>query len=443
MVTATPLAALRKAALPWQTSVCECAPLRARLADAQFVLLGEASHGTHEFYRQRAELTKWLIADAGFNAIAIEGDWPDAYRVNRYVTGQGEDPDASIALGDFKRFPTWMWRNADVLDFVGWLRDYNDALAEHVLKVGFYGLDLYSLYASIRQVVSSLDKLDPAAAARARARYACFDHFSDDSDLYARATAHGFLESCEREVTEQLMEVERRRLSEMQAARDGDHELFDLEQNARLVKNAEEYYRSLFRGRVSTWNLRDRHMTDTLDSIVRWLGSRIARPKIVVWEHNSHIGDARATDVVESGEWTVGQLVRERHPGQTALVGFTTFEGTVTAACDWDRPAQRRAVSPALGSSWEALFHELGYGRFALMTGDQELASALDGSRLERAIGVVYRPEHERASHYFSARLAEQFDAVIHIDHTRAVEPLEPSSDWSGNSLPETYPFAL
>jgi erythromycin esterase-like protein len=413
---------------------------------SRFALLGEASHGTHEFYRERAEITRRLITEKGFAAVAVEADWPDAYRVNRYVRGESEDADARAALGGFRRFPTWMWRNTVVVEFVEWLRAHNDALPAGAPKVGFYGLDLYSLYTSIEAVLGYLEKVDPEAARRARGRYSCFEHFGEDTTSYAYAAAYGAAESCEPAVVEQLIEL-RRRSAEL-ANRDGRvarDEFFYAEQNARLVKNAEEYYRSMFRGRVSSWNMRDRHMAETLDALVAHLSSEGQDARVAVWEHNSHLGDARATEMGQGGEWNVGQLVRERYPRDAFLVGFTTHRGTVTASSDWDQPGRRKRVRPALEGSYEALFHEVGHDRFMIdLRQGGRARDLLSLPRLERAIGVIYRPESERLSHYFHAQLAEQFDAVLHFDETTAVEPLEPGAQWhAGDEPPETYPSGM
>ena len=414
------------------------------VGDARAVLLGEATHGTHEFYRERAFITRRLIVEKGFTAVAVEADWPDTYRINRFVRGSSEDEDSVDALADFGRFPTWMWRNADVLDFVGWLRSHNDGrpAAE---RAGFYGLDLYSLRASTRAVLAYLDKVDPAAAARARVRYGCFDQFGDEMQEYAYSAGYGLTPSCEREVVAELVELQRRRAD--YASRDGrvaPDEFFYAQQNARLVRNAEEYYRTMLHGRAASWNLRDRHMTETLFELRRFLDRAGRGARVVVWAHNSHLGDARATEMGESGELNVGQLVRERLGTEAVLVGFTTFSGTVTAAEQWDGPAHRRQVRPALPGSYERLFHDAGMPRclLALRT-DLELASALAGPRLERAIGVIYAPATERRSHYFHAKLAEQFDYVLHFDVTRAVEPLERTAFWDTGEVAETFPTGL
>jgi erythromycin esterase-like protein len=411
-------------------------------ADRRYILIGEASHGTHEFYRIRAEITKRLIREYPVAAIAIEGDWPDAHRVNRYVRGL-EAGTAEGALGNFARFPQWMWRNADVLDFVGWLRGFNETAPEH--PVGFYGLDLYSLHASIAAVIAYLRKVDPDAALRAMRRYSCFDRFGDPQS-YGYAAERERERTCEAEVVRQLVEM-REKAAEY-ARRDGTlgpDEQFFAEQNAKIVVNAEQYYRSMYWGGSTSWNLRDRHMVATLDALAAHLDTHGDR-KIVVWAHNSHLGDANATEMANRGEINVGQLVRERHGRDALLVGFTTYDGTVSAASDWDEPVERKRVRPALAGSVEALFHDTGVARFYLdLNGNPDVFAFFLAPMLERAIGVIYRPETERLSHYFRTRLSRQFDAVFHYDRTRAVEPLEPTPVWIQGEpeLPETWPSAL
>lgn len=437
--------AVRDRAHPLTGNPQDYDPLMDLIGDSRFVLIGEASHGTHEFYRERAEITKRLIQEKGFTAVAIEADWPDAYRVNNYVRGMNDDATSEQALAGFQGFPTWMWRNTDVVNFIDWLRQYNDALPENATKVGFYGLDLYSMYASMQAVLDYLGKIDPEAAKQAGERYSCFEHFGEDTQTYGYVTSSGLTDSCEEEAIAQLLELQRR--TGEYAKRDGrraEEEFFDAEQNALLVKNAEEYYRSMFRGRVSSWNLRDRHMAETLDRIVAHLDKQGDRAKVVVWEHNSHLGDARATNMADAGEINVGQLVRERHERETFIIGFTTYSGTVTAASKWDAPAELKRVLPALSGSYEALFHDTGLPSFMLNLRDREgaIASLREG-RLERAIGVIYRPKTERTSHYFYARLPDQFDAVLHFDQTRAVEPLERTPRWQSDEAPETFPSGL
>lgn len=415
------------------------------IGDARFVLLGEATHGTHEFYRERAQITKRLIREKGFTGVAVEADWPDAYRINRYVRGQGADADAVDCLGGFKRFPAWMWRNADVLDFIGWLRAYNDSVEDGKPKTGFYGLDLYSMHSSIEAVLAYLDKVDPEGARRARHRYACFEHFGQDPQEYGYAAGFGLSRSCESAVVEQLVDLQRRAAD--YARRDGRiaaDDYFYAEQNARLVRNAEEYYRTMFRGRVSSWNLRDRHMSETLDALVEFCESRFGASKFVVWAHNSHLGDARVTQMGRRGEWNVGQLTREKHGHDCVLVGFTTFTGTVTAASNWGGPAERKRVQPAFPESYEGLFHAAEIPRFLLpLQEGTAVAHGLSEPMLERAIGVVYLPETELASHYFYASLPQQFDAVLHFDQTRAVEPLERASEWGIGEPAETFPSGV
>jgi erythromycin esterase-like protein/predicted phosphoribosyltransferase len=413
-----------------------------RAAGGRFALLGEASHGTHEFYRERAEITKRLIAEGGYTAVTVEADWPDAYRVNRYVRGAGDDSSADEALGDFRRFPTWMWRNNVVADFVEWLREWNDRLPAGAPRVGFYGLDLYSLHASMEAVIHYLDEVDPEAAQRARERYACFDHFGRDPNVYGYQAGIGGAEPCEQQAVEQLVELHSMagQLARHNGQIDEDRHFF-AEQNARLVVNAEEYYRAMFRGGAESWNLRDRHMAETLEALVAHLeetyDQSLGPAKAVVWAHNSHLGDARATEMGQAGELNVGQLVRERYGDETLLVGFTTYDGTVTAASDWGGEAQRMRVRRAIEGSWEDVFHQTSVSSFLLET------ETLRERRLERAIGVVYRPQTERFSHYFHARLADQFDAVVHIDRTTALEPLERRSEWEAGELPETYPWGV
>ena len=414
------------------------------IGDARIILLGEASHGTHEFYFERAAITKRLIAEKSFTVIAIEADWPDASRVHRYALGASDDVDANEALSGFRRFPTWMWRNTVVVEFVEWLREFNQRVGPKRAPAGFYGMDLYSLHTSIDAVLGYLEKVDPDAAKRARSRYSCFDHFGREPQEYAYAATMGAIESCEDEVVEQLIEL-RNKAAEF-LSRDGEiaaEELFFAEQNARLVKNAERYYRSMFRGRASSWNLRDQHMVETIEALVAHLdGSR--QPKAVVWAHNSHLGDARATEMSQHGELNVGQLIREHFGREAVLIGFSTYSGSVTAASDWGARAERKNVRPALPGSYEELFHEIGLPRFWINLRERgDKIDTLRAPRLERAIGVIYRPETERSSHYFHARLPEQFDVLIHIDETRAVEPLERTSIWDKGELPETYPFTV
>lgn len=447
-VTSDQIEALRQGAHRLEGKPEDFDPLLQRIGEAPLVLLGESSHGTHEFYANRARITQRLIQEKGFNAVAVEADWPDAYRLNRYVQGAGPDASARDALSDFRRFPQWMWRNSDVVEFAEWLREHNASRPPHD-RVGFYGLDLYSLHRSIEAVIGYLENVDPEAAARARQRYSCFDHRLEESSeaaqQYGYLTSIGARRSCEEEAVEELIEL--REAAKQYLERDGfvaEDEQFFAEQNARLVANAEEYYRAMFNRRVNTWNLRDQHMTETLMALHDHLLKQRNHSRIAVWEHNSHIGDARATDRARWLEWNVGQLVRERYEDDAVLVGFSTNSGTVSAASDWGEPVERKRVRPAMAGSYEKLLHDTGLGDCLWITNEPAVAEALRGPMLGRAIGVIYRPETERQSHYFQCRLAEQFDAVLHYDETRAVEPLEPTAQWHrGEDVPETYPQGL
>ena len=432
---------LRQAIRPLVGSIHDIDPLLALVGDAHFVFLGEATHGTHDFYRMRAEITKRLITEKGFSAVCIEGDWPDAYRVNRYVRGAEDDAEAVESLGGFRRFPTWMWRNAEVLDFISWLREFNDRREElRRPKAGFYGLDLYSMYASIDAVVGYLEKVDPQAAAAARRRYGCLERFEERPEEYGFASR--LHPSCQQDVIEQLREIQRHasRYAKLDGRVAAD-QYFYAEQNARVVAQAENYYRAMFDESISTWNLRDGHMIDTLDRLVRHLGQHQGVTKAVVWAHNSHVGNAHATAMSRRGETNIGALARTRFGGDAVLVGFTTYSGTVTAASNWHAAEERKRVRPARHDSYEHLFHTTHIPQLYLpLRQHRPILEGLPERALERAIGVIYRPETELQSHYFAARLIDQFDAVYHYDETRAVEPLERSAIWERGEVPETYP---
>lgn len=414
------------------------------VGDAPFVLLGEATHGTHEFYRTRARITRRLLAERGFAGVCIEGDWPDAYRVNRYVRGANDDDEAVESLGGFTRFPTWMWRNAEVLDFVAWMRDYNDALETGAPKAGFYGLDLYSMYASIDAVIAYLERVDPNAARLARGRYDCLSPYEHRTENYAYAIFRG-QPSCKDDVLAQLLDIQRKAAS--YARTDGlaaEDEYFYAEQNARVVAGAETYYRTMLDEDTSSWNLRDTHMVETLERLTQHIARTTGRAKMVVWAHNSHVGNADATSMGRRGEVNVGSLMRRRHGANAVSVGFTTYTGTVTAAPEWHRPEQRRRVRDGRGDSYEGFFHGLGMPSFYLpLRPHRPHLEGLPQSLLERAIGVVYKPETELVSHYFRANILQQFDAVFHYDKTRAVEPLERTEIWEAGEVPETYPSGV
>jgi erythromycin esterase-like protein len=421
--------------------------LIAFVGDASIVMLGEGTHGTHDFYHERAQITKYLIEKKGFNAIAIEGDWPDAARIHRYVQGSSKDVEAIDALKGFTRFPSWMWANADMLNFVGWLRSFNESQVRTMPPVGFFGLDLYSLFASTREVVAYLEKIDHADAEQARRRFACLDQFGGSSQKYAYAMGLNLTHSCESGVIEQLMDLlknaSKYRIHD--GGMDGTEEYFNAEQNCRLIASAEHYYRTMLRDDVSSWNLRDEHMAESLQQIRLHLEHKGMQPKVVVWAHNSHIGDARATEMSQRREFNLGQLVKEAYGKEALSIGFTTYDGTVTAASAWDGEAERKHVNPALSGSYEALFHKTDMPKFFLdLKPGSEVARALTEPLLERAIGVLYLPDRERVSHYFSASLSSQFDAVIHVDHSRAVEPIEHTIKWTPNiEAPDGYPTGL
>jgi erythromycin esterase-like protein len=415
-------------------------PILNLIGDATVVLIGEATHGTHEFYQLRAHLTQALITSRGFNIVALEADWPDTHRACRWARGEGGDQSAAQALDDFVRFPRWMWRNRVMVRFLEWLREHNVHRAGGD-RASLYGLDLYSLHRSMDAVLRYLDRIDPAGAARARDRYACFDVFGEDPQTYGHATTRGLAPPCDREVVAQLLELQRRAAEYV--SRDGQvaaDEYFSAEQNARVVSDAETYYRVMFGSGRESWNLRDRHMMATLEAVMRHARKLSGHARAVVWAHNSHLGDARATQMGAMGEINLGQLVREQYGDGAVSIGFTTHTGSVTAAHQWDNPAELMMVRPSVPGSCERLFHDTGLESFVLdLRGpDQQLRHPM----LERAIGVIYRPRTERQSHYFMASLADQFDLVIHVDETRGVEPLE--LWWRRDAdLPETWPTGV
>jgi protein-L-isoaspartate(D-aspartate) O-methyltransferase len=404
-----------------------------RIGNARVVLLGEATHGTSEFYRMRARITRELIEHHGFRTVAIEGDWPDVAQVHRWAGGLSPDGEPP----PFMRFPTWMWRNEEVSDFVGWLRAWNSERAPEA-GAGFRGLDLYSLYTSITAVLEYLDRVDPAAASVARERYGCLTPWQRDPATYGRAAVTGHYRLCEDEVVAMLKDLLARRLDYMGA--DGEHYL-DAVQNARLVADAEKYYRVMYRGGHSAWNLRDRHMFETLRVLLAWHG---ADAKAVVWAHNSHVGDAMATEMGLQGQENIGAYCRGWLGDGAFLLGFGTDHGTVAAATDWGGPVEIKSVRPARSDSYEALCHASGVPGFLLHLRDparEEVRGELADPRLERAIGVIYRPETELQSHYFQASLPNQFDAWVWFDETRAVEPMVGVPALAG--VPDTFPFGV
>jgi protein-L-isoaspartate(D-aspartate) O-methyltransferase len=408
-------------------------PLLARIGDARVVLLGEATHGTAEFYRMRARITRELVEKRGFQVVAVEADWPDAACIDHYVRDRAVPPAEWQA---FARFPTWMWRNREVREFVDWLREHNLG-REPQQRVRFAGLDLYSLYRSIGLVLDYLERTDPALAQLARERYGCLTPWQSDPASYGKAALTGAYRGCETEVVHMLRDLLEGTLSQ---AKSGDEGFFDAVQNARLVADAELYYRIMYYGSSDSWNLRDRHMFQTLTRLLDFHGPR---SRAVVWEHNSHVGDASATEMAARGELNIGELCRQHFRSSCYSIGFGTDHGSVAAASYWDGPMEVKRVRPALEESYERVFHDTGLGAFLLplrMADSQPLRKALIEPRLERAIGVIYRPETERASHYFHAVLPFQFDEFAWFDETRAVTPLA-THELEG--LPETYPFGL
>ena len=408
-------------------------PLMERIGSARIVLLGEATHGTSEFYRMRERITRDLIVKKGFRFVAIEADWPDAARVDHYVRHFQYPPSEWTA---FARFPTWMWRNTEVRDFVSWLRKHNGTV-ERNERAAFHGLDLYSLYDSIRSVLNYLDEVDPQSAKVARERYGCLTPWQRDPATYGHAALTGSYPTCESHVVRALTDLLAKRRT--YAEHDGERFL-DAEQNARLVANAERYYRIMYYGSRASWNLRDSHMFETLKNLLAFYGPD---SKAVVWAHNSHVGNAGATEMAARGEYNLGQLCRKEFGELAYLVGFGTHSGTVAAASEWDGPMEIKTVRPALPNSYEQLCHATGLARFMLgLRGRDNLCgpAGLGKERLERAIGVIYRPETELASHYFRASLPQQFDEYIWFDDTRAVTPLE-TAEIKG--LPDTYPFGV
>ncbi len=427
---------LREAAEPFSSiENADLRPLMERIGDARLVLIGEASHGTSEFYRIRAEITKALIQQKNFDFVAIEADWPDAYRIHDFVTHKERSEPHDWEA--FSRFPTWMWRNQEVLDFIHWLRDFNLQHRRRGRGVGFYGLDLYSLFTSVDCVLNYLDRVDPQAASVARVRYGCLTPWEGDPATYGRATLTGRYRSCEGEVVRMLEDLSKRRVAA--SVHDGE-DLFDAQLNARLVADAEQYYRIMYYGSDESWNHRDTHMFDTLRLL---LGRYGGRAKAVVWEHNSHLGNAAATQFGKHGQHNVGQLCRQAFGADVYAIGQGTDHGTVAAASVWEGPMETKQVRPALTDSYERLMHLTELDAFFLpltKARNTQLTSALAQRRLERAVGVIYRPETERLSHYFDASLPNQFDEWIWFDATTAVHPLT-TEQLAAHEAP--HPFAI
>jgi erythromycin esterase len=417
-------------------SADDLGPLLERIGDARYVLLGEASHGTHEYYTWRAEISKRLIVEKGFSFIAVEGDWPDCYRVNRYVKDLPDGgPSAREVLHAFNRWPTWMWANEEIVDLAAWLRKYNHSQPGEK-RVGFYGLDVYSLWDSLYQVLGYLGKHSPSSLPIARRAYHCFQPHGEDVHDYARATR--WMEaSCEDEVVALLTELRRKSHPHPRDGREGH---FNAEQNALVVKNAEHYYRTMVHGGPESWNIRDRHMVETLQ---RLMGHHGPEAKAIVWEHNTHIGDARHTDMADDGMVNVGQLVREQHAAQgVVLVGFGSHRGGVIAGQEWDAPMERMPVPPAREGSWEDVLHRAAPADSLLILDEARGNRELHEERGHRAIGVVYRPEYEAYGNYVPTVLPRRYDAFLYFDRTRALRPLHLRVE-EGEEVPETYPTGM
>ena len=415
------LEALRSLARPITGAASDYDDLIDLVGDNYFVLLGESTHGTREFYRERARLTRRLIEEKGFTVVVFEADWPDAYDLNEFIHGRGP-ASAEAALQTFSRFPRWMWQNDEIRELAEWMRTYNAGRRED--PVGVYGMDLYSVKESAEDVIAFLKETDPDAATRAQQRYKCLQPYdTDEMDRYGAEVASDRRASCRPQVAAQLEEMRSRVEKAGRGHRPGDDRLISAWQNARVVANGEAYYRVIYAGGVASWNLRDTHMADTIDALATHLNEGAARPaKLIVWAHNSHLGDARVTERSELGEWNVGQLMRQRHDGQSVLIGFTTYGGTVRAAKSWGSEGTEQPLRPALPGSFSAMFHSLGIPTFTLpMRGQERASKALGGRKLERFVGVIYAPGTERESHYFDTDLGGQFDAIIHIDQTTAL----------------------
>lgn len=411
------------------------------IGEASIVFMGEATHGTHEFYKARAELSKQLIKQKGFTSIAVEADWANAYEINKYIK-KYKDVNAVQALERFKNFPLWMWQNTAVLELITWLYNFN-AKRSLESKIGFYGLDLYSLYESAHDVIEYLDTIDKTQADIARERYACFDRFGHDVQKYGYFVTHNLSIGCQNEVREQIQDLVARKVAYLK--KDGfvaHEEFFCAEQNALLVQDAELYYRLVFSNSYTdSWNFRDRHMMRTLVALHEFEKKLKKKSKVIVWAHNSHIGDARFTSFAQESQLNLGQLARDHFGNNAFLIGFTTDHGTVSAASSWGGITERKNVRPALPGSYEHLFHTLDAGDFLLLLKGQN--KRILEPMLERAIGVIYAPATERMSHYFDADMQQQFDAIIHFDKTCAVEPLKKTSAWDAGELPETYPTGI
>lgn len=426
-------------------------PLLDHIGDARYVLLGEASHGTYEFYIWRAEITKRLITEKGFSFIAVEGDWPDCYRVNRYIKGIENSGSLSAyeVLHEFSRWPTWMWANMEMVDLIEWLRLYNKGVENPNKKVGFYGLDVYSLWESLDAVMQYLQKNYPDAMKAAIEAYRCFEPYGRDIEEYAQATAF-IPESCEEGVANMLIDLRRKAGGgeDESEFKDNRGEIrFNAEQNAVVAKNAELYYRTMMKGGAASWNVRDHHMMNTLERLMKFHDSDA---KSIVWAHNTHIGDARATDMARAKMVNLGQLAREQvGRDNVVLIGFGTYKGSVIASKEWGKPMKRMLVPSAIDGSWDSFLHNLddpGVVRNKLLTFDDAYNLQADSPFLEskgqRAIGVVYNPSYEKYGNYVETILQARYDAFLFIDETHALHPVH-MKVYPDEELPETFPTGL
>ena len=412
-------------------------PLLDRIGNRRVVLLGEASHGTREFYTWRTAITRRLVEEKGFSFVAVEGDWPDCYRVNRFAKGYSDTAaKPEEALETFRRWPTWMWANEEVKDLIGWLRGHNDSRPVGD-KVGFYGLDVYSLWDSLHEVMGFLRRRDPSAFDAARRALRCFEPYGEEAQEYARATLYGN-ESCRDEVIELLRRV---RADAKSIAGTEDERQFVAEQNALVVKNAEAYYRAMVRADNESWNIRDRHMAETLDRLLRHHGPKA---KAIVWEHNTHIGDARFTDMTDEGTLNIGQLAREKYGEyDVVLVGFATNRGKVIAGAAWDDPWQEMRVPPGRENSWEDVLHRA-VPQDSLFVFPSDPSVEMSDWREHRAIGVVYRPQYEQFGNYVPTVLPRRYDALLYVDQSAGVRPLfRPTESELPEEAPETYPTGV
>lgn len=434
----SPSALIRRNANEIMDSPDDFNSLLESIGDSHFVLLGESTHGTHEFYKAKAQITIRLIEEKGFNAVAVEADWPDAYRVNRYVRSISDDSDPMSALNDFARFPAWVWRNSDVSDFISILKYYNENRKPEDM-VGFYGLDLFNQKSSINAVINYLDRVDHGSAEIARKRYGCFGTHGpgiEDLQLHLKNVPA----DC---INQAILQLEQIRCKGIEYVKKGgfalEEELFYAEQNARLTLDAEVYYRALLTDQVLSWNLREKYLTDTLEALANHL-SRYKDPKIVVWVHNFHAGDISATEYKNSGRQNMGLLIRQRFGDDAFLAGFFTHTGTVSAASFWGGPVEKKKIAPSIGESFENLFHRSEIPSFYLLLRNNSQLSFLEHNRLQRAIGIIYKPEEERKKNYFQSSLFNQFDAVMHFDNTVAIQPFERNARWDeGQSLADTF----